>query len=177
MVQTDVGGANIVIGPLDQLLRSLTPAANQSIAKALSPKHQPTKLQDILSMIVAQSVQKAARPQQQQVPAPLPPPKVPENSYIMPADVVAAKGNGSTEAGAEAYAPLGGTLIQGPGDGRSDDVQALGPSGPIALSNGEVHIPPHGVAAAGGPEALDKDARDTRSDFRQHLAALPPPRT
>lgn len=102
--------------------------------------------------------------------------KVPAGAHVIPADVVAAKGNGSSRAGALAYKPLGGKLVDGAGDGRSDSVPAQGPRGALRLSRDEVVIPPQGVRKAGGHGALAQDTVQTRQQFRQHLGALPPPR-
>ncbi len=159
--------------PLDQLMSLTLPAAAKTVSVAMPP--QPISLADVLHRIARHAIQSAASVPQPQGPLPNPP-MVRPGAYIVPADVVAAKGNGSTQAGAQAYAQLGGELIQGPGDGRSDSVPALGPDGPIALSNGEVHISPLGVAMAGGPQILDRDVLDTRNSFGRHLDVLPPPR-
>lgn len=102
--------------------------------------------------------------------------KVPAGAHVIPADVVAAKGNGSSRAGALAYKPLGGKLVDGSGDGRSDSVPAQGPRGALRLSRDEVVIPPQGVKKAGGHGALARDAMQTRQKFQKHLGALPPPR-
>lgn len=102
--------------------------------------------------------------------------KVPAGSHVIPADVVAAKGNGSSRAGALTYKPLGGRLVNGSGNGRSDSVPAKGPQGALRLSRDEVVVPPRGVRQAGGHGALSADSMQTRQKFQQHLGALPPPR-
>jgi hypothetical protein len=64
---------------------------------------------------------------------------------------------------------------QGPGDGRSDSIQAN-------LADGEFVIPSDVVAAIGngssnaGGRALGKMVTDTRQDFRSHLGKLPKPK-
>ena len=74
------------------------------------------------------------------------------NSFIVPADVVSALGNGSTEAGVEVLNQyLGMALpIQGPGDGLSDDIPAtIDGEQPARVADGEVYVPPEVVAQLG----------------------------
>lgn len=104
--------------------------------------------------------------------------EVPSGSYIFPADVVAAMGDGSSEAGARAaYHRFGAIRVKGPGTGRSDDVPFRGSDGGgVDLSVDEVIVPPHQVEAHGGPDALDQHVLDTRADYRRHLGSLPGPK-
>lgn len=67
-------------------------------------------------------------------------------------------------------------FVQGPGDGRSDDIPAP------HLADGEYVIPADVVAGIGngssnaGARALHEMVGQTRADFRNHLASLPGPR-
>jgi len=101
---------------------------------------------------------------------------VPAGAFVIPADVVAARGDGSSRAGALTYRALGGRVVDGPGTGRSDSIVRKGPRGALALSRDEVVIPPSGVRKAGGSGALDRHVMQTREEYRQKLGALPPPR-
>lgn len=100
--------------------------------------------------------------------------ELPSGSYVVPADVVGAFGNGSTIAGARHLGmALGGRLVDGPGDGRSDDIPFRGPGGrQINLSNGEVVIPPAGVDAAGGADRLDSVVIQKRKKQRRAMSAF-----
>lgn len=99
---------------------------------------------------------------------------LPSGSYILPADTVNGHGNGSTLAGARHLGmALGGRLVDGPGDGRSDDIPFRGPGGrEIRLSNGEMIIPPAGVQAAGGADNLDRMVMQTRKKRRRAMSAF-----
>jgi hypothetical protein len=74
------------------------------------------------------------------------------DSFVVPADVVSALGNGSTDAGVEVLNQyLGMALpIEGPGDGLSDDIPAtIDGEQPARVADGEVYIPPEVVAQLG----------------------------
>ena len=71
--------------------------------------------------------------------------------FVVPADVTAALGAGSTDAGLQALAKLGAEPIKGPGDGQSDDIVALIDGAPNArVADGEAYLPPQAVARIGG---------------------------
>jgi hypothetical protein len=102
--------------------------------------------------------------------------RVPAGAYVIPADVVSAKGEGSTEAGAKVLKmKYGGALVRGKGTGRSDEVMTRGPQGALALSNGEVVIPPKGVKKAGGAGALERVVLQERANYRDKLGKIPRP--
>jgi hypothetical protein len=74
------------------------------------------------------------------------------DSFVVPADVVSALGNGSTDAGVEVLNRyLGMALpIEGPGDGLSDDIPAtIDGEQPARVADGEVYVPPEVVARLG----------------------------
>lgn len=75
------------------------------------------------------------------------------DSFVIPADVVSALGNGSTDAGVRRLNELLGVAIpiEGPGDGLSDDVPAtIDGQQPALVADGEVYLPPGVVASVGG---------------------------
>lgn len=75
----------------------------------------------------------------------------------MPARETAEFGNGSTMAGQDILARLGGMPIQGPGDGVSDSIPAMiDGEQPAALADGETYFPPQTVEAMGGADQLRK---------------------
>ena len=72
-------------------------------------------------------------------------------AFVFPADVVSALGNGSTDAGLRALAPLGAQPIRGPGDGQSDDIPArIDGARPARVADGEAYLSPADVARLGG---------------------------
>lgn len=76
-----------------------------------------------------------------------------DDAFVVPADVVSALGNGSTDAGIEILNEyLGMALpIEGEGDGLSDDIPAtIEGEQPARVADGEVYIPPEVVARLGG---------------------------
>lgn len=95
---------------------------------------------------------------------------VPAGCYVVPADVVAALGQGNSMAG---LAKLEKQFPPRRANG--------GPVVPILISDGEYVIPPEAVAALGGGdmdyghEILDAFVVDTRQDYATHLAQLPDP--
>lgn len=93
---------------------------------------------------------------------------VPEGSYVIPADVVAALGEGNTEAGMHQLDAIHG----GYGDGR-------GVSGrvPIMISDGEFLLSPQAVTNMGGADAIDRWVVQTRQQYARQLMELPAPRT
>lgn len=93
-------------------------------------------------------------------------------AFVVPADVVSGVGSGSTSAGARHYHKYGGELIEGNGDGRSDDVKA----GAFRFSSGEVYIPKDGVKKAGGADKLREHVLKTRKNTVNTLKNLPPPK-
>lgn len=75
--------------------------------------------------------------------------------FVIPADVVAAVGAGSSNAGMEALAKhLGATPIQGAGDGQSDSIPAtIDGHTPARVARDEMHLSPQQVAEIGGGDA------------------------
>jgi hypothetical protein len=75
-----------------------------------------------------------------------------DDAFVVPADVVSALGNGSTDAGVRLLNQyLGQAMpIEGEGDGLSDDVPAtIEGSQPARVADGEVYVPPEIVAQLG----------------------------
>jgi hypothetical protein len=95
------------------------------------------------------------RPQLTQFsPEPMP---IESGGFVMPARETAEFGNGSTMAGQDILAQLGGMPIQGPGDGVSDSIPAMiDGEQPAALADGETYFPPQTVEAMGGADQLRK---------------------
>lgn len=109
--------------------------------------------------------------------------KVPENTYIFPADYVAARGQGNSLHGAHVIDHLVRRVTARPqlaGGGRLPRPGKK--TVPVALSGGEYRAPPHFVYAVGGGDydrgsaILDHEVTNTRSRFAQHLQSLPPPK-
>lgn len=72
-------------------------------------------------------------------------------SFVMPARETAEFGNGSSEAGQQILARLGGAAIKGGGDGVSDSIQArLDGKQKARVARDEVHFSPEAVARLGG---------------------------
>jgi hypothetical protein len=96
--------------------------------------------------------------------------RVPAGSYVVPADVVAALGEGNSAAG---LAKLG---KQFPAGGRAN-----GGSVPIQISDGEFVVSPQAIAALGGGDAeyghaiMDAFVLQTRKEHITHLSSLPGP--
>jgi len=77
--------------------------------------------------------------------------------FVMPARETAEFGNGSTMAGQDILAALGGIPINGAGDGVSDSIPAMiDGTQPAALASGETYFPPQTVEAMGGAEQMRK---------------------
>jgi len=75
------------------------------------------------------------------------------DAFVVPADVVSALGNGSTDAGVAVLNEYLGMAmpIEGPGDGLSDDIPAtIDGEQPARVADGEVYIPAEVVAMLGG---------------------------
>lgn len=99
---------------------------------------------------------------------------VPAGAYVIPADVVAALGDGNTEAGMarlDRQFPAARGYAAG---GRAEPV-------PIQISDGEFVVSPAAVAALGGGdegyghEVLDEFVTQTRAAYADHLQNLPGP--
>ena len=101
---------------------------------------------------------------------------VPEGSYVIPADVVSALGQGNTMAGQKALKAK--LSPKGPAKFRSipRPQKANGGAVPIAAAGGEYVCSPEEVAAAGGHDVLDALVERVRAENIQHLASLPGPR-
>lgn len=86
-----------------------------------------------------------------------------DNSFILPADVVAAMGNGSSQAGLQALRNNMGPevqMIRGDGDGMSDSIPAnIAGTQPALISDGEAYVPPGVVRAMGGGD-MSKGAKN-----------------
>lgn len=99
---------------------------------------------------------------------------VPPGSYVIPADVVAALGDGNSEAG---LAKLESQFKPQRGG------YAAGGAVPIQISDGEFVVDPAAVAALGGGDAqyghdvLDEFVVQTRGAYADHLKNLPGPNT
>lgn len=117
--------------------------ANRLSAYGEAPQPQPQVFQP-------QPQPQVFRPQPQ--PEPMP---IETGGFVMPARETAEFGNGSTMAGQDILARLGGMPIQGPGDGVSDSIPAMiDGEQPAALANGETYFPPQTVQAMGGADQL-----------------------
>jgi hypothetical protein len=73
------------------------------------------------------------------------------NGFVVDAHTVSELGNGSSNAGMEQLAQIGGRPIMGPGDGTSDSIPAnIDGIQPAMVARDEVYMPPNAVAAYGG---------------------------
>lgn len=115
-----------------------------------------------------------------------------EGTYIVPADVVSALGDGNTEAGKAILDRVVQNLLQrtgaqpgnmgNRGNMGQNPGMARGGSVPIRVSGGEYAIPPHVVAAHGGgshkrgADLLDMKVAEIRARHSAKLKRLPPPR-
>jgi hypothetical protein len=76
------------------------------------------------------------------------------NSFVVDARTVSEMGNGSSSAGQELLARLGGQPIHGPGDGVSDSIHAsIGGKQEARVARDEVQFSPEAVARLGGGDA------------------------
>lgn len=74
-----------------------------------------------------------------------------DGAFVVDARTVSEIGNGSSNAGIEALARMGGRPVQGPGDGVSDSVPArIGANQPARVARDEVVFSPKAVARVGG---------------------------
>jgi len=74
-----------------------------------------------------------------------------DGAFVVDARTVSEVGNGSSNAGQEALARLGGRPIRGPGDGVSDSIPArIGRDQPARVARDEVVFPPEAVRRVGG---------------------------
>jgi len=78
-----------------------------------------------------------------------------KGGFVVPADVVSALGNGSTDAGLRALnKKLAATPIKGKGDGLSDSIStSIDGKQPARVADGEAYIAPEIVAKIGGGDA------------------------
>ena len=73
------------------------------------------------------------------------------NGFVVDAHTVSEFGNGSSNAGMERFAQIGGQPIMGPGDGTSDSIPAnIDGMQPAMVARDEVYMPPDAVAMYGG---------------------------
>lgn len=94
-------------------------------------------------------------------------------SFVIPADVVAAAGDGNNEAG---YEMLAKVFKNGRARVIPRHRKASGGLVPIAVSHGEMLLEPEEVEAAGGPEVVRKFCDMIRKDWIAKLKELPKPR-
>jgi hypothetical protein len=74
-----------------------------------------------------------------------------DGSFVVDARTVSELGNGSSNAGMEMLARMGGRPVRGPGDGVSDSVPArIGGKQEARVARDEVVIPPEAVRRIGG---------------------------
>jgi hypothetical protein len=74
-----------------------------------------------------------------------------DGSFVVDARTVAELGNGSSGAGQEVLARLGGRPIKGPGDGVSDSIRAnIGGKQEARVARDEVKFSPEAVKRVGG---------------------------
>lgn len=74
-----------------------------------------------------------------------------DGAFVVDARTVSEIGNGSSNAGIEALARMGGRPVQGPGDGVSDSVPArIGADQPARVARDEVIFSPQAVKRVGG---------------------------
>lgn len=84
-----------------------------------------------------------------------PPLDIQSGGFVMPARETAEFGNGSTMAGQNVLASMGGVPINGAGDGVSDSIPAMiDGDQPAALASGETYFPPQAVEAMGGADQM-----------------------
>jgi hypothetical protein len=91
--------------------------------------------------------------------------------FVVPADVVSALGNGSTDAGLRALSQLGAEPIRGQGDGQSDDIPAnIDGAQPARVADGEAYLAPSKVAQLGNGDPANGAKRlyDMLARVRQH---------
>lgn len=102
---------------------------------------------------------------------------VPEGAYIIPADIVAALGDGNNDAGSKVL-----DNILGVQRGAFKDGGNTGRPVPILASSGEYQVPPEEVARLGGgdiehgQDVLDKFVQTIRSKNIEKLKKLPNPK-
>lgn len=87
---------------------------------------------------------------------------VPEDSYIIPADIVSALGDGNTEAGSKVLDNILGIDRQAAPQGTARPV-------PILVSSGEYQVPPEEVARLGGGDV--KQGQDILDAFVENIRA------
>ena len=74
-----------------------------------------------------------------------------DGAFVVDARTVSELGNGSSGAGQELLAKMGGRPVRGPGDGVSDSVPArIGHDQPARVARDEVIFDPEAVAKVGG---------------------------
>lgn len=103
------------------------------------------------------------------------PVKAPEGSFVIPADVVSALGEGNSAAGME--------QLSSKFPGSSSSAAKMADGGvPIKVSDGEFIVSPKDVTALGsgdmqyGHEILDAFVQHARAENIQHLQSLPSPK-
>jgi hypothetical protein len=115
------------------------------------------------------------------------PKDAPDGSYVIPADIVSALGDGNSDAGHARLDQMFPTAPRSPKTGmmRHNKIPAPRASGgrvPIIVAGGEYVLSPDQVAAAGngdieaGKNALDDLVQWVRKEHQQTLATLPGPK-
>lgn len=165
------GGPTMTSDPMTLALAQQTEQPQSTMQQGMPPQGALPQQAPPMPMASPQAAMPAPIPQQ----GALSSPQVKPDGYIIPADAVSSLGKGSTEAGAKQLQQIGGILIRGNGDGRSDDVQVNSNGVRVRLSNGEVYVPPEMVAKLGGPQALAKMVENIRGRAVKTMAALPGP--
>ena len=103
---------------------------------------------------------------------------VPAGCYVIPADIVSAKGEGNSVAGAKFF----DQWLKGPYGTKRASGGGVGVPRAIGISGGEYVVPPEAVQALGkgditrGHEALDRFVKAERSKLISTLRKLPGPK-
>jgi hypothetical protein len=103
---------------------------------------------------------------------------VPSGSYVVPADIVSAIGEGNTDHGFDII----DYMVKSRSTGGKVDDRAHGEPVPVVVAGGEYIIPPQAVAGFGGGDmdaghkALDDWVKSERAATIKTLQSLPPPK-
>lgn len=111
------------------------------------------------------------------------PTQVPSGSYVIPADIVSALGEGNTNAGAKIIEDIltSMKLRKAAGGSMSGFSKPKAPDVPVIVAGGEYIIDPETVSAIGkgnvdrGHRMLDEWVKKTRKELISTLKKLPPP--
>lgn len=131
------------------------------------------------------------------------PTRVPSGSYVLPADIIAGRGQGNTLAGMKSYMQLfkmgpygtslphlghGAGIPKGPqlqkahsGGGKGYDGSSVGTPTPVNIAGGELVVPPENLMETVHPDLdtahriLDQFVINERKNHIKELKGLPPP--